>query len=250
MNSSLFLIPLLTAISAVVLYRHNGKKEILKFDLVQFLYAFVLFPILFIWTKVFVFVLFKNQLFIYLSAGQLFVADTVLSTLFLYIYAFIVIHSLTKSFDLKRKFDPLYDLFQHSEYFHLWLSHVVIFIGIMLLMCVIAFLNITIPSHFTASFPIFLAILFSATIVGIAFFYSIMYSYNASHPYFMKLMKLLFGVFFLAYMLVYFIFSPTFSIDYVFYWYTFMIFMTLIGLSFSQRSQKAKRLFRDRKSVV
>lgn len=242
MNNALFLIPLLTAVSAAILYRQNGKKEILKFDLVQFLYAFVFFPLLFIWIKTFIFLLFKNELFVHFSSGQLFMVDTILSTFFLYIYAFIVIHSLTKSFELKRKFDPFYDLFQHSEYFHLWLSHLVIYGGILMLLAIISLLNISVPAHFAASRLMFGAILFSALVVGFSFFCSVFF-YESPNPSFMKIMKLLFGCFFLIDVLGYFLFQPSFSMDYIFYWYTFTIFLTLIVCSFSsQRSQKAKRL--------
>ena len=40
-----FVIPVLVLASATMMYALTGKKEIFKFDLVQFVYAFVVSPV-------------------------------------------------------------------------------------------------------------------------------------------------------------------------------------------------------------
>lgn len=104
----LFLVPTFAILSSLYLYQHTGKREILKFDLVQFVYAFILAPIVYIWLKSFLFVFLVSELNLHLSVTDLFIADTVLTIIFLYVFAFLVIHSLTKSFELKRLRDPFY----------------------------------------------------------------------------------------------------------------------------------------------
>ncbi|EKD43989.1 MAG: hypothetical protein ACD_72C00045G0003, partial [uncultured bacterium] len=55
MKILLIIIPLLSLLASLGLYRYNGKKEILRFDLVQFFYAFILMPMIYIWFKSFLF---------------------------------------------------------------------------------------------------------------------------------------------------------------------------------------------------
>lgn len=99
----LFVIPLLTLVSGVLLYGQHGKKEFLKLDFVQFMYSFVIAPVMFVWLKSFLFFILRNELNFRLSISEIFIVDTIYSTLVMFIFAFVVIHSLTKSFNLKRE---------------------------------------------------------------------------------------------------------------------------------------------------
>ncbi|MCA9370211.1 hypothetical protein KC686_03570, partial [Candidatus Woesebacteria bacterium] len=128
----LFAIPILSSLSGLLLYRFIGKKQLFKLDSIQFLYAFVLAPLLFVWAKTFFYTLVSTQnLGIALSSNDVFILDTVFSTFLLFIYAFVVMHSLTKTFNVRMKDDPLYNIFHHSEYFHLWLTHLAMFGGVL-----------------------------------------------------------------------------------------------------------------------
>src|SRR3989344_3589542 len=66
----IYLIPVLSVLSALALYHKSGKMEILKFDVVQFWYAFVLAPILFVWFKSFLFITLRDELNLYRVAGD------------------------------------------------------------------------------------------------------------------------------------------------------------------------------------
>ena len=57
-------------LSALALYRKNGRREILKFDVVQFWYAFVLVPVLFVWFKSFLFFTLRDELNLYGRGGD------------------------------------------------------------------------------------------------------------------------------------------------------------------------------------
>lgn len=117
-------------------------------DLVQFIYAFVLTPTIFIWLKTVIFFNLGNDLGVVLDYEDRFVIDTFVTAIMLVIYAFTVIHSLTKTFEIKKKKDPLFDLFEHSEYFHLWLSHIVTYSGALILFLFLGIINIFFPMVF------------------------------------------------------------------------------------------------------
>lgn len=233
------LIPLLTLVSALFLYQHNGKRQILRFDLVQFIYAFVMAPALFIWLKSFLFFLVRNELDLRLSVTNLFVLDSVFSALFLYVYAFIVIHSLTKSFKMRKLVDPLYDMFHHSEYFHLWLSHIIIYGGGLMLFTVLSLVNTWIPVAFGLTQSQFYGLLLVSVVLGVGAFASVWLS-NPLQGNFMRLMKLFFALSFLSQVLAYFILDPSFRPDYVMYWMMLIVSATLILCSLVfHRSERA-----------
>ncbi len=239
----LFTIPILTVASALVMYRFNGRRQLLKFDLIQFIYGFIISPILFICLKSFMFVLIKNELGLGLSINQLFLVDTIISVVFLYIYGFVVIHSLTASFKLVLLKDPLADLFEYSEYFHLWLSHLVMWVGGGLLLTAISIANIFLPFTFELNKPLFFLSLGVSIVLGTMVFIATLNSDPQQRNY-LRIMKLLFGFFFLLHAVVYFAFDPAWNMPYVLYWSTFMIMTTLVTCSlFAHRSRRATNFF-------
>lgn len=245
MMNVLYLVPIFAVISAVLMYRLNGKKEFLKIDLVQFFYAFVLTPMLFVWLKTFLYFLLRVEVNIRLSAVQLFLVDTTFSLFFMYVFAFVVIHSLTKSFNLKRVRDPLYDLFEHSEFFHLWLTHLIMYIGGMVLISVLSIFNIWFPLEISMSRYNFYLLNVLGLVAGFFVFMIIWLSDpKQDQANFMRLMKLSFGFFFLVHVVVYFVFNPAFSPAFGLYWGSLNIFTALVLCSlFSYRSEKAQTFF-------
>lgn len=234
----LVLLPVLTVISGVFLYSKNGRREIFKLDIVQFVYAFVLAPVMFIWLKALMFVLLKDELNFKFSLGQIFVVDTIFSLVFLYVFAFIVIHSLTKSLENKRYKDPLLDIFQHSEKIHLWISHTGILLGIMILVVALSFSNIWLPMDVFLSKFNFYMVLIIGIIIGSFGFGGFWMS--IFEPKFFHINKLLFAFFFILHVLVYFLFNVSFNSSYVIYWATFAIFTALVSWSYVfEKSTKA-----------
>ncbi|MDQ5951035.1 MAG: hypothetical protein QG639_312 [Patescibacteria group bacterium] len=245
MISLLYLIPVFAIISAVVVYRLNGKREFLKLDLVQFFYAFILSPVLFIWLKTFLFFLLRVEANFSLSIGQLFIIDTVYSLFFLYVFAFVVIHSLTKSFNLKQTHDPLYDLFEHSEFFHLWLTHLIMYLGGMVLLTILGTLNIWFPLEVRVPESMFYILFASGFLSGFLMFMIVWLSDpKQERANFMRVMKLSFGFFFLIHIVLYFVFSPPFSPALGLYWWSLNAFTALVICSlFAYRSERALSFF-------
>lgn len=246
MHLILFFLSILVLSAGVIfaVYRFQGKKQVLKFDIVQFFYAFVFAPLLFIWIKTFLFVLIRNQLGTQVTPGELFAVDTVFSTLFLFFYAFIVLHALTKTFWLRNSYDPLYDLFSHSEYIHLWLAHIVMFVGGMVLISFISLLNLFFPLNLENSQVGQILVLFLGIVTGwLAFTGVLLADPIQENGHFLRLMKLAFGFFFSVYVIAYFFFEPTFSLDFAFYWWGVSLFSTAVFFSFfTYRSRRAKSI--------
>ncbi len=239
MNWFLVLLPVFTIVSGLVMYNFNGRHQMLKFDLVQFLYAFLFSPVLFVWMKSFLFVLLKNELDLKLSLNQLFIADTVFSVMFLYVFAFIVIHSLTKTINLNQERDPLADITEYIEYFHLWLSHVVIYLGAMVLICFISFTNLFFPLQLASNKEALFVICGLGILTGIFNFTGI-WLYESPDHRFMRLMKLAFGFFFLIHAALYFGFDIPFSVNYSGFWFIFMIYITCTVMSLMAERRKPK----------
>lgn len=244
----LLIIPLLTVISALSLYRFNGRRQFMKFDLVQFVYAFIISPLVYIWVKSFTFSLLQTEVRPGLSVGQLFVIDSILSLLFIYVYAFVVIHSLTKSFKMRSLIDPLYDLFHHSEYFHLWLSHIVMFSGGVVLILILSTLNAFVAWPLYLPKAALLAAMGLGVIAGIGMYIGALLS-NPLQKNFMRLMKLLFGAAFVIQVAVYFIVNPGWTADRWLYWLCFMAFTTTVvaGITWHRSSRATSLLekFKD-----
>lgn len=239
---TLFLVPVLAIIAALYLYQHTGKKEFLRFDLVQFVYAFVLTPIVYVWMKSFLFVFLVKELDLRLTVTEIFLADTVFTVIFLFFYAFLVIHSLTKSFELKRSRDPLYDLFQHSEFFHLLTSHVAIYIGLVVLISILSTVNIFIPLDFTHNMIAFYACLGFGFLVGLFVYVGILLTdddFELQHPRFEMFIELLYASFFIYHISLFFYFRPAFNMTEVVFWFVFMILFGFIISSYVlERSEK------------
>lgn len=244
----LFLIPTLAVLSAVYLYQHTGKKEILKFDLVQFVYAFILMPIIYVWLKSFLFVFLVKELNLHLSVTDIFIADTAYTIIFLYVFAFSVIHSLTKSFELKRSHDPFYDIFQHSEFFHLITSHAPIYIGGPILFNILATVNVFIPLTSVSSMAGLYWGLVSGFLFGIGIYMALLFTdgeFEEKYPRFEMFIELIFVALFIYNVGLYFMFHPAFNLGHIMYWF---IFMCLIGFIFGsfvlERSQKTVKFLR------
>ena len=238
----LYLIPLFVIISGILVYPHNGKREFLKLDLVQFFYAFIVAPLLFVWLKSFLYILLKTELGNALSSSELFVIDTAFSLLSMYIFAFVVIHSLTATFSRRIVRDPLYDLFAHSEFFHLWLSHIVMFSGLMSIITIMGFLNIFFPLNMHITKPLFYLLCGSGVLAGLLTFLMIWLSDPRQEgARFMRLMKLMFGIFFILFCVVYFIFTPAFTAAQGMYWWSFFAITALVACSlFTYKSARAQ----------
>lgn len=222
---------MLILLSAVVMYSRVGRREILRFDFVQFIYAFVLVPVIFIWLKTFIFFLLRNELGYRLSIPQLFFADTFFSTLYLFIAFFVVIHSLTKSFNLKKESDPLTDIYQLSEYFHQSLSHFVIFLGSMIFLTLIAGVNIVFPLPIPLEGVWKYIFIGLGVVSGLISYVGIM-NYDADSRNFIRIIKLAIGFFTLILVFSYYWFKPSFNADHGVYWLALTTFVTLTLLSF------------------
>lgn len=223
---ALFLVPTFAILSALYLYRHTGKREILKFDLVQFVYAFVLTPIVYIWLKSFLFVFLVQELNLHLSVTDLFIADTIVTVIFLFVFAFLVIHSLTKSFELKRTRDPFYDIFQHSEFFHLLTSHVVLYVGMVILITIISTVNVFIPLQVVNNMLVFYAALVLGFVIGFTIYIGILLTdgeFDVKYPRFEMFVELTYVAFFIFNIVIYFFIRPGFNLPHVMYWFGFVI---------------------------
>lgn len=237
MTAILLLLPILALLSGFLLYSKNGRKEFLKFDLVQFFYAFILAPMLFVWLRAFVYMFVRQELGINLTLGQLYIVDTTVSLIFLYTYAFIVIHSLTKSFENKRYKDPLYDMFLHSETLHLWVSHVGIYLGGMTIFTLLSIINLYLPMQISMTTTVFWMSIFGGVILGIIAYGG--YWLSIFSETFLKIIKLLIGLFWLIHMIAYIVASPSLSSPYVVYWVIFTAFTTQLFVSFFfEKSEK------------
>lgn len=227
MSILLVLIPLLAVVVATILYHHNGKRQLLNLDIVQFIYAFVMVPVLFIWLKSFLYFIVRSELGITLSFNEFFVIDTAFSLVFIYISFFVVLHAVGKSFDLQREKDPLVDLFELSEYFHHTLSHTVIFVGSLALTTMLSIVNILSPiTAFTSQNPFWIGLFFGAA-AGIIFHIGVL-QYDTASRQFLRLMKLVYAIMFLIHVSIYFIVDPPFIAAYGFYWTMFAASATLV----------------------
>ncbi|HYD35057.1 MAG TPA: hypothetical protein VD999_03230 [Vitreimonas sp.] len=239
----LVMVPIWGLLSAVYIYRLNGRRDFLRMDMVQFFYGFVLFPILYIWLKTLLFTVARKELGNTLSQGELFTIDTIFSVVFLYIYSFAVIHSLTATFKLKKVKDPLYDLFLHSEYFHLWLSHLVIYIGGAVLMCVFSLINLLVPFTSILPQPLFWMGIGVSIILGLFGYIGIWMS-NPHQGNFMRIMKLWMAAGVLFHIFLYFVRNPDFNSRFALYWFSSAFFSTLaVSGALIERSRRAVRFF-------
>ncbi len=247
MKIFLLFIPVITAIFGLLIYKfQDKKKEIFKLDLSQFIYLFVIAPTFFVWAKSFIFYILRSELPYNLSITELFIVDTIFSVLGFIILISIAIHSLTKTFRLRRDHDPSFDLFHLSEYFHLWWTHIVMWLGAMLIITFVSVVNVLVPFKVEVTSKLqFYSILVVGLLSGIMFFITVWNS-DAKQNNYMRLMKLLFALFFVIHVAIYFIIDPGFNVSYMGYWFSFAIFSSavLAGSTF-ERYDRPKR-FRER----
>ena len=247
MKIFLLFIPVITAIFGLLIYKfQDKKKEIFKLDLSQFVYLFIIAPTLFVWSKSFIFYILRSELQYSLSITDLFVIDTIFSVLGFIVLISISFHSLTKTFRLKRDRDPLFDLFHLSEYFHLWWTHIVMWLGAMLIITFISVVNVLVPFKIESYSKLqFYFVLFIGLLSGILLFVAVWNS-DAKQNNYMRLMKLLIGLFFVIHVAIYFIIDPGFNMLYMGYWYSFAMFLSAVLAGFTfERYDRPKR-FRER----
>jgi MFS family permease len=244
MLSFLAIVPLASILSALWIYRRTGRRDFLKFDAVQFIYAFILAPLLFVWLKSFLFYLLRQEIDIRLNSTEMFIIDTAFSVVSLYVYAFIVIHSLTKSFELKRYSDPLYDVFTHSEALHLWISHTAMYTGGMTIFTLLSMVNVLAPAQVETTQVFFYLMLILGFLAGTFGFAGIWLSNFTDSPVFLKIMKIFVALYFSLHVGVYFILSPAFNASNIVYWMIFMAYFAMAGCSFLfERSERASGWF-------
>lgn len=227
----LIIVPIAAALIAFLMYKHVGKRDFMRFDIVQFLYAFVFIPIVFLWMKAFILYVAQNEVGGTISNTQIFIIDSAFSVIFLYFSSFVAIHSLTKTFEIKAKRDPLYDILEHAEKFHLWISHTFIYYLAMIIFVMLALMNLAIPIEVNMSknaFFLFLVLGYFAGVLG----YSSVALSNFTEKSFMRLMKLGFGVGFSILVISYFAFDPRFTPSYIMYWLVLSIFSSLVVSGF------------------
>lgn len=242
MKIILFLVPLFATVFGLYIYRFgNGKRQIFSLDLVQFLYLFVVSPTMFVWAKSLLFYLLKSEINLRLNITELFVVDTLFTLLSFFIFVAITVHSLTKTFKIKRYYDPRFDLYHLSEYFHLWWSHIVIWSGAMAMATFLSVVNLFIPFATPSSPSVFYSLFGCGLILGAVAFLSVWMS-DPKQGNFMRLMKILFGVFFLIHVALYFLVDPSLSVNYGLYWVVSAIFFSAVICSATfERYEKTSR---------
>ena len=234
----------ITCVVSMMMYRFHGKKQLFHLDIIQFYYLFIAGPLLFIWGKTFLFFILKQELGQIISLNEFFLIDTLFSLMAFLLFAPFAIHTITKQFSLRKNEDPEFDIFHLSEYFHLWWSHVVIYLGTMVVVTFLSITNILVPIIFTLSKSMFLIFILLSVILGVISYVMIWNSDpKQERRNFMKLMKLFYGFFFTIHAGLYFFFTPKFGIEYGAFWFGLSILLTGVICSMTfQRSKKAHRL--------
>lgn len=220
----LFLIPVLLMAAAIYIYRFTGKKEILQLDLVQFLFAFLIYPVMYVWLKNFLYFLLRTEIGTALSFRDWINIDTGFTIFFMYFYAFGIIHALTKTFSLNTHRDPLYDIFEDSQYFHEFLSHVGMYVAAILLFTVIALLNCVFPIVVEENKTSLYLVLLLGWIMGFIAYIGAFYTTDKGVDYhrYRRIMKLTFGLSFVSLAIGYFFVHPRFSMHYAAFWFVLL----------------------------
>ena len=237
MRILLNLLPIIILIFGFFIYRFNGRKELLKMDLVQFIYAFVLAPAIIIWTKTVVFFSIDNLLGI-TDVETKFLIDSIITTIAFFFYGFMVIHSLTKSFEIKKSRDPLFDIFEHSEYLHLWLSHIVIYSGWLVVTFVLGILNIIFPFELRENS------LNPTVLVLIGFVLSLLFKHAlgiVKEENFGRVMKLQVYTGTFALIVVYILIRPQYSAQFSAFWAATMFFISTAIATQDFRKRRKKQ---------
>lgn len=246
MHASIILLIILLCASLIslFLYRFQGRKDLIRLDSVQFAYLFIYAPFLFVWLKSFVFVQLRAELGSALSTTEYFIVDTIVSVIGLYLYGIVAMKALTKTLYLKRFKDPLADLFQHTEYIHLWFSHLIMFVGVGLMMLVLSGINLLIPFEVPESKFFSMIMILMGIIFGMCWYIILLLSNPKQEHYrLLKVVKLIYGFYFSVFVSIYFVINPNLEAKFSFYWFSFFLFATFVVFSFSSyRSSKANTL--------
>lgn len=241
---SLLLLPFFLLLASMYLYRYTGKKTILHFDVVQFIYAFVIYPVVYIWLQNFIFVLLREEIGISLTIPQWIAINSVFSVTFMFFYAFGIIHSLTKTFALEMERDPLFDLFAHSEYFHEVASHIGIYVIAGVVFSLLALLNVFFSLPIELGKQLFFAVLLVAAASGFFIYIGLFTLTDIESAMYRRVMKLTTGSIFTFLALLYIFFRPPFSSPHLFYWFTFVCMaMTVLSILFMNPSRRMVRFF-------
>lgn len=243
MKTFLLFIPIITVAIGLLIYKfQNKKKEFLKLDLVQFIYLFLIAPAMFVWSKSFIFYILRNELQLNLSVTDLFIVDTIFSVLSFIVISAIAIHSLTKTFWIKRHHDPEFDIYHLSEYFHLWWTHIVMWGGAMVLGTFMSVVNVIVPLELVIASKLQFYSLFGlGFILGIVFFFAIWNS-DPQQGNYMRLMKLFLAFSLLIHIIIYFIFEPAFNISNGVYWFVLSALSAAVfAASTFERYEKTNR---------
>lgn len=256
MYISLFLLLFLLfgVAAALFLYRFQGRRNVIQLDIVQFLYIFLFYPVFFVWIKSFIYIQVRGDLGAALTANEYFLIDTAVSLTWLYLYGIFAIKGFTKTLFLARHKDPLTDLFKHSEYFHLWISHLAIFFGVAIISIILASLNIFVPFQVPniSLTNIFIALI--GIVVGVSMFVMLLLSDPKQNGYrLLKVVKLVYGFVFTLLISIYLLIGPPFTTSYSMYWLVVFMFASFVVCSiFSYKSSRANswldgftNLFRD-----
>lgn len=246
MRMFLTFLPIVILITAVLISRFNGRRELLKMDLVQFIYAFVLTPTILIWIKTVVFLNMDKELGV-IDLEDKFLIDTIITITSFFIYAFVVIHSLTKTFAIRKSKDPLFDIFARSEYLHLWLSHVVIYSSGLLVVLFVGGLNIFFPITLILQKSTLHLGITIGIILSLVFYYAI-WSYRTAEPKnFDRVMKLQIYIYTFLLLAVYTILRPEFSPQFTLFWSSAIFFVSTAALSQTLKRGNAKNLYISKK---
>jgi len=247
MRTFLVLLPIFILVFGFFIHRFGGRKELLKMDLVQFIYAFIITPTILIWIKTAVFFNLNNTVGIN-DPEDKFLVDTIITTISFFIYAFVVIHSLTKTFAIRKNRDPLFDVFEHAEYFHLWLSHLVTYSGALLIIFSLGILNIFSPLLLSQSLINLYVGIAAGILLGLLFYQALRTYRVEKQARFDRVMKL--QIYFYTFILVvaYIIFKPKYSPQFSMYWCTSVFYFLSVVLS--QMLIRSRKRFQSQLGVI
>ena len=237
LSQLVFLLPFLGVLAGMIIYRFQGRRDVLKLDVVQFYYVFILGPTIFVWLKTAIYIFLQTA---QLSNRAMFATDTFFSVIFLFFYAFMVMHGLTKTFWLKNH-DPLYDLFLASEYIHLWLSHLVMYVMALIIIIAISLMNLWFPLNWFLNQQVFLLLLLLSFVFGILLYVFMITADPKQGDDFrlIRVFKLGLGIAFSAHATLFVINTPEFNSQYIIFWSIFAMIISSTTLGFiSYRSER------------
>jgi hypothetical protein len=170
-----------------------------------------------------------------------FAIDTLFTVLFLYLAIVKTVHGITKSFSLKVKKEPEFDIFQVSEYLHMWWSHLAMYILGFVILLFISVINLLYPFaevDFTKNgFLIFLLI---GQFLGLVIFFGVVNTKLKSGN-FQSFMKILFALCSTVQALLYIFYRPAFSAVYLGYWFVSSTFLATVWCSLAFERNKFLR---------